>query len=218
MRASPDPQPQFAHGMAPSRLFDVLAPLGQRKRHAKGSLVVHEGDPGDSMFLIHSGELRAFVTLQGGRVLELNALLPGEFFGELILGTATRTATVEVTATAQITTVSKSAVEAALRQHPELALALISSLISRVAFLTRRVQGLVSMDVYGRMVRLLAGLAVQEQGRCLVPGPLTQQAIAERVGSSRSMINRLLKDLVLGGYIELAREHIVLLRPLPQRW
>jgi CRP/FNR family cyclic AMP-dependent transcriptional regulator len=47
---------------------------------------------------------------------------------------------------------------------------------------------------------------------------LTQQAIAERVGSSRSMINRLLKDLVLGGYIELAREHIVLLRPLPQRW
>jgi CRP/FNR family cyclic AMP-dependent transcriptional regulator len=218
MRARPEPQPQFVPGTVPGRLFDLLAPLGQRKRHAKGSVVVHEGEPGDSMFLIHSGELRAFVTLQGGRVLELNALLPGEFFGELILGTATRTATVEVTATAQLTTVSRQAVESALRQHPELALDLIGSLISRVVFLTRRVQGLVSMDVYGRMVRLLAGMAVQEQGRCVVPGPLTQQAIAERVGSSRSMINRLLKDLVAGGYIELAREAIVLLKPLPLRW
>jgi CRP/FNR family cyclic AMP-dependent transcriptional regulator len=47
---------------------------------------------------------------------------------------------------------------------------------------------------------------------------LSQQKIADRVGASRSMINRILQDLTAGGYIETRREHIVLNKPLPKRW
>lgn len=52
----------------------------------------------------------------------------------------------------------------------------------------------------------------------MVPGPLTQARIAERLGASKAMVNRLLQDLVRGGYIEVAREHIVLLKKLPPKW
>jgi CRP/FNR family cyclic AMP-dependent transcriptional regulator len=42
--------------------------------------------------------------------------------------------------------------------------------------------------------------------------------IAERLGASRTMVDRLLQDLARGGYVEVSREHIVLLKKLPPRW
>ena len=50
----------------------------------------------------------------------------------------------------------------------------------------------------------------------MVPGPLSQARIAERLGASRAMVNRL-QDLARGGYIDISRERIVLLRKLPPR-
>ena len=73
-------------------------------------------------------------------------------------------------------------------------------------------------DVYGRLVRLLTSLAVEENGRQTVPAKLTQQDIAERVGSSRDMISRLMKDLVAGGYLAVEDRSITLLRKLPPAW
>ena len=73
-------------------------------------------------------------------------------------------------------------------------------------------------DVYGRLVRLLTSLAVEENGRQTVPEKLTQQDIAERVGSSRDMISRLMKDLVAGGYLAVEDRSITLLRKLPPAW
>ena len=61
-------------------------------------------------------------------------------------------------------------------------------------------------------------LAVDDGGRRVVPGPLSQARIAERLGASRAMVNRLLQDLARGGYIEVSRQRIGLLRKLPPRW
>ena len=47
---------------------------------------------------------------------------------------------------------------------------------------------------------------------------MSQQKIADRVGASRSMINRILKDLTTGGYIRVGKTEIVLLKALPKRW
>ena len=77
---------------------------------------------------------------------------------------------------------------------------------------------LASADVYGRLVGLFDLLAIDDNGRRVVPGPLSQQRIAERVGASRAMVNRLLQDPTRGGYIEVTRERIVLLKALPARW
>lgn len=65
---------------------------------------------------------------------------------------------------------------------------------------------------------LFDALAVDDDGRRVVSGPMSQARIAERLGASRAMVNRLFKDLEQGGYIELTRGHIVLLKKLPPRW
>lgn len=199
-------------------LLEALARLGETRTWEPGTTVVNEGDAADAMYLIHEGELRAFVAGEGGRVTELNTLGAGEFFGELMLSGHQRAASVQVTRRARLTRVTRAEAERVLASRPDLAFQLVQSLVQRVRTLTRTVSRLASADVYGRLVGLFDLLAIDDNGRRVVPGPLSQQRIAERVGASRAMVNRLLQDLTRGGYIEVTRERIVLLKALPARW
>jgi CRP/FNR family cyclic AMP-dependent transcriptional regulator len=201
-----------------SEFLRELARLGETRMWEPGSTVVSQGDPADCMYVIHDGELRAVVAGESGRVVELNTLLPGEFFGELMLDGDVRSATVEVTKRARLTRVTRSEVERLLASRPDLAVQLFQRLAWLVRTLTRTVRNLASADVYGRLVGLLDALAVDDGGRRIVPGPLSQQRIAERVGASKAMVNRLLHDLERGGYITVSRERIELLKKLPSRW
>ena len=195
-----------------------LAKLGETRSWEPGSTVVTEGDVADCMYIIHAGELRVVVAGEGGHVVELNTLGAGEFFGELMLNGERRSASVQVTARSRLTRVPRSEVERMLASRPDLALHLIHNLVHRLRTLTRTASSLASADVYGRLVGLFDVLAVEQQGLRVVPGPLTQARIAERLGASKAMVNRLLKDLALGGYIDLSRERIVLLKKLPVKW
>jgi CRP/FNR family transcriptional regulator, cyclic AMP receptor protein len=201
-----------------SEFLRELARLGETRTWEPGSTVVSQGDPADCMYVIHDGELRAVVAGDSGRVVELNTLLPGEFFGELMLDGDVRSATVEVTKRARLTRVTRTEVERLLASRPDLAVQLFQRLAWLVRTLTRTVRNLASADVYGRLVGLLDALAVDDADRRIVPGPLSQQRIAERVGASKAMVNRLLHDLERGGYITVSRARIELLKKLPSRW
>ena len=77
------------------------------------------------------------------------------------------------------------------------------------------------LDVYGRLIALLEerrGDAVDSAGNGTTLESITHQDIANRVGASREMVSRLLKDLEKGGYIELGIRRITLLKKLPSRW
>lgn len=195
-----------------------LAKLGETRTWEPGTTVVTEGDVADCMYIIHAGELRAVIAGDGGRTVELNTLGAGEFFGELMLSGERRAASVQVTVRARLTRVRRVEVERVLASRPDLAFHLIQRLVQRVRTLTRTVGRLASVDVYGRLVGLFDALAVDDGGRRIVPGPLSQARIAERLGASKAMVNRLLQDLARGGYIEVTRERIVLLSELPRRW
>lgn len=195
-----------------------LAKLGETRTWEPGAAVVTEGAEADCMYIVHTGELRAVIAGEGGRLVELNTLGPGEVFGELMLSGERRAATVEVTVRARLTRVTRAEVERVLALRPDLAVHLIQRLVQRVRMLTGTVGRLASVDVYGRLVGLFDMLAVEKDGRWVVPGPLSQTRIAERLGASKAMVNRLLQDLARGGYIEVTRTQIVLFKKLPSRW
>ena len=196
-----------------------LAKRGETRSWEPGTAVVTEGELADCMYIIHAGELRAVIAGDGGRMIELNTLGAGEIFGELMLSGGLRAATVEVVVRARLTRVTRAEVERLLAARPDLAVQLIQRLVQRVRTLTHTVGRLASVDVYGRLVGLFDALAIDDgQGRRTVPGPLSQARIAERLGASRAMVNRLLQDLARGGYIEVSRQRIVLLKKLPPKW
>jgi CRP/FNR family cyclic AMP-dependent transcriptional regulator len=79
-----------------------------------------------------------------------------------------------------------------------------------------RLRDLAVLDVYGRVAKLLLSLARGVDGRLIIEERLTQQEIGERVGASREMVSRILKDLKAGGYVRMEGRRIVILRKPPR--
>jgi CRP/FNR family cyclic AMP-dependent transcriptional regulator len=87
-----------------------------------------------------------------------------------------------------------------------------------VRVLTNDVKSLALLDVYGRVARMLLELAVERDGSLVIEERPTQQEMANRVGASREMINKILGDLASGGYIAVERDRIMIARALPRAW
>lgn len=201
----------------PIELLEAFQKHGTVKTFPKNAVLVVEGEPAESLYVVLEGSLMVYVDDEDGKIVELSRVEPGQYFGELMLGSAVRTASVRTTSPSKLCIVRRPDFENLLRQSPDLALHVIRTVISRVKVLTENVRGLALLDVYGRVARLFLENAQQVDGKSVVAG-MSQQAIAERVGASRSMINRVLKDLSAGGYIDLRRGEIVLKRGLPKHW
>ena len=203
--------------LLPPELLEEFARHGTIKTFPKNAIVVVEGEPAESLYLVLDGELLVYVDDEAGNVAELSRLGSGQYFGELMLGSSVRTASVRTLGPARLCIVRRPEFEAILRRRPELSFHVIQTLIARIKALTENVRGLALMDVYGRVARLLLTAAGGDGDGHAVRG-MSQQAIAERVGASRSMINRILNDLAAGGYIELHRGEIHVKRDLLKRW
>ena len=94
---------------------------------------------------------------------------------------------------------------------------LVFNIAEGIAGFGREAQVPALLDVYGRIRKLLGTHAKTEDGKLLTER-LTHQDIADRVGSSREMVSKILKDLKMGGYIDIDKKRIEVLKPLPERW
>src|SRR5882724_680080 len=74
----------FFGGLADASLDLLVAMLVERSFDA-GATVVREGEPGRSMFIVHSGQLVVSKLTDSGRVIRMSGLEPGDFFGEMTL-------------------------------------------------------------------------------------------------------------------------------------
>ena len=73
-------------------------------------------------------------------------------------------------------------------------------------------------DVYQRLTQLFGELAVERDGERFIPDPPPQHELAARIGASREMVARVLRELRKGGYVQTSRQRIVLKKPLPARF
>jgi CRP/FNR family cyclic AMP-dependent transcriptional regulator len=80
------------------------------------------------------------------------------------------------------------------------------------------VKDLALKDVYGRFAKFVDENAVEQDGKRVLAERLTQQDVAARIGGSREMVNRILKELTAGGYISVAEKRITVLKKLPANW
>lgn len=221
-----------AHHLSPSlppasaKLFAALAPslgrLAQRgtlRNYRKNTVVIQEGDVGDTLFVLLQGSVKAFATDENGRELTYNTIAAGDYFGEMSLDGGPRSASVMTLETCSCAVVGRDAVREHLAQEPEFALELVAQVIRRARAATETARGMALLDVYGRVIAELERIdGPGKPGAPVVLKAITHLNIATRVGASREMVSRLLKDLEKGGYVELGVKKITLLKKLPARW
>ena len=100
----------------------ALAAVAKRFRLVRaepGDIVVAEGAPGGSLFIVTSGLVKAFVKSPRGRYAEVRELGEGEFFGEIsVLDGTPRTATITAAARCELLELDQEALRALTEAHP----------------------------------------------------------------------------------------------------
>src|SRR6195952_4014036 len=140
----------------------LLAGQGAIRRYRKNTLLIQEGDQGDTIFIILSGRLRAFSAGERGRELTYGAYGPGEYIGEMSLDGGLRSASVITLETSECSVVTRQSLERHIAANPEFAFELLSKVIRRARAATLSAKQLALNDVYGRLSLLLNSLAVPQ--------------------------------------------------------
>lgn len=216
-----DPSHDHA-GPLKDELLRAIAERGGLRRYPAQTVLVHEDDRSDSLYIIVEGRVKIYGSSPNGREIVYNTHGPGEYFGEMTLDGGPRSASVMTLEACECIVVPGVQVREFLATHPDFAMHLIVKLIGLVRRSTHNVKRLALEDVYSRVARLLNELAVPLEGGApgdrIVTERLTQQDIADRVGSSREMVSRIFTQLTQGGYVTLDKRQIVLKKKLPAGW
>ncbi len=209
--------PLFAN--LPRAAQEALLCQARKRTYGKGAIVINEGDVAHGLYIVCSGSLKACLNDDQGRELILSTHGPRDYFGELaLLDGAPRSANVAALENSELLIISKEAFHSVLQSHPDCMWSIVQSLVGRVRELTENVRALALVDVFGRLTRLLTSLAAEEGDTLVIRPRPTQQDIANRIGASREMVSRILKDLVVGGFLSLENDCMVIRRKFPNRW
>ncbi len=188
------------------------------KRHfQKGTILVACGDQSDTVYFVLEGELKVCIASEDGKELILNIISAGESFGELAVFTGEARSADIITRTAcKLLVIKKEDYLAALHANPDLTMAALEYQARLVQKLTHQVSSLGLVDVFGRIIKLFQERGFKNDSRTIEG--MTHQDIASIVGASREMVSKIVGDLKKGGYIDVSRRKITLLKPLPKGW
>jgi CRP/FNR family cyclic AMP-dependent transcriptional regulator len=203
-------------------LPELLRPLAERseiRRFRKGSLVLDEGDRGDSLYIVLAGELRAFTGSDTGRHVAYGVYGPGDYLGEMGLDGGARMASVEATADTTCALVERATLMQYLGERPAFAMELITRVIQRARVATLSASQYAINDAYSRLKRWLDAVAqAQFDGTRIVREPIADVDLSQRLGCSPDLAASILRDLEHASIIAIEGGKLRILRELPSHW
>ena len=199
-----------------------LALQGDVRLFHRHTVLLQEGVPGEELVIILEGRLRVFSTSGGARPREVTYGIcgPGDVVGEMSLDGDLRSASVQALHPSWCSVVPRIQLLDFIAQEPAFALDLLATVVARARLATQTVRQVLFTDTYARLCELLTRHTERlPDGRLLVRERMTHALMAQQIGSSREMVSRLLKDLMIGGYISRnERRQYFICAPLPLRW
>jgi CRP-like cAMP-binding protein len=207
-------------------LFSTLAPdelarvaeVAVPRRFEAAQAVFHEGDASDTCYVIRSGHARAVRAHPDGRSITLAQFGPGDFFGELaMLDEERRSATIETLEEMEAIAILGADMRRLLREHPDIAVKLISALGRRLRETNERLTRQSFQTVQSRVATALGQLvaAAQAEGATEMDVLInsTQAELAQLAGSSRESASRFLAVLERAGIITQGRGRLIVHDP-----
>jgi CRP/FNR family transcriptional regulator/CRP/FNR family cyclic AMP-dependent transcriptional regulator len=189
--------------------LDQIASHLIERRYPRNTTIVEEGLAGDYMYIIREGRVKVTKLSEDGREKILEFLEAGAFVGEMaLLERAPRSASVKTLSAVRLLALSRNDFLSLLRRSPDLALAVIEVLCSRLRTQNEQASALSFQRVKDRTKGLLQRLARSEHGEGTLSTPtLTHQQIADMIGTSRETVTRVVKELKQEGWLDQEGKH-----------
>jgi CRP-like cAMP-binding protein len=187
-----------------------FAEYTRERKFSKGAMIVAEGDPGDSLFVVRSGEVKVVLAGEDGRDVILNVLNVGDHFGELaLIDGRPRSAHVIATQASSLLMLSRADFRRQVEQSPQVAWGLMVELSRRLRQADGTIGSLVLLDVPGRVAKVLLEHATPGEPATLVK-QLTHQVIAQMIGASRETVSRAMAEFQEKGIISVQRRIVTI--------
>jgi CRP/FNR family transcriptional regulator, cyclic AMP receptor protein len=205
--------PLFAKGSR--SILESLAGTLRRRRFRRGEVIMHQGDPGDSLHIVAAGAVKILLPSAEGEEAIIATLRPGDFFGELaLLDGAPRSATATALEASDTLVLPRPVFMELLDTLPGLRDALLAGLAHELRRLTGHVEELHFLDLAGRLAMRLTRLARETSpdahGEIRLGWPYTQSDLAAMIGGTRQSVNRLLSELVDDDLIRIEPDALVI--------
>jgi CRP-like cAMP-binding protein len=206
---------QLFAGLDRATLERLAAGLRTR-RFRRNEVLFHQGDPGDSLFIVTSGAVKILLPSEEGDEAILATVRAGAFFGELaLLDGAPRSATAVALEPTETLVLPRDRFRLLIDTEPASRDALLAALATELRRLTDHVEELHFLDMTGRMAARLVRLArasgvAGPDGSIQLDGPYTQGDLASMIGATRQSVNKLLGQFVDDGLIRMDKDAIVI--------
>jgi CRP/FNR family cyclic AMP-dependent transcriptional regulator len=203
-----------------TRVAQVAVP----RTFPEGSIILREGDAGDTCYVMRSGRARVTREHPGGRAITLTNIGPGEIFGELAMfGGEVRSATVEAIEHVEAVAILADDLKRLLKEHPEISVKLLGALGQKLREANERIARQSFQNVSSRVAGVLARLIETGSGTSVVESSDTPQAeivvrstqaeLAQLAGASREATSRFLASLQRAGVVTCRRGRVIVHDP-----
>jgi len=203
--------PLFAH-LKDGQLKEIASRC-RKVQFKKGEVIFHKTDMSTDLYIVDSGALKAVLSDDDGGEMVLARFEPGAFFGELsLLDGQGRSATIVADTDAGLSVLSQPVFLELVNGDPKMAIALMTTLVSRLRKADEKIESLVFQEVGERLIRALLDGSVHDD-RCprgfLAGARRTHKELAGQIGSSREAVSKCMKQLVSAGIVREAEGRIL---------
>jgi len=197
------------------KLYQSSRPLSFKKN----TVLMSEGETGESMYIIKGGSVKIYVSDGEGHEIILGVEGPGRYIGEVsLLDDQPRTASAITLERTDVMAISKASFLACVEKNPDISLIVIRAMTRRLRRATDTIRSLALDNVYQRLASKLRELSEPVDGNPTLPRRFSNQELADMIGASREMVGKVLNDLAEGGYLEQRQKRWTLLKGLPANW
>lgn len=200
--------------------ISALLPYATERKYRKRTIILSEGDSGDTLLILLVGSVRVFGEDGSGKEVTYGEIAAPSYFGEMSLDGGPRSASIEALTPCTCALITRDRIRTQLACQPELAWELITKIISRARSATDTVRNMALLDAYSRLRNVLIELSREDdaQGWSQLSAGTTHSALAKRIGTSREMVSKIWRDLEAGQYARTDGRVLYVKRDLPLRW
>ena len=199
-----------ARPSTPPAPFDLKAYLDsggvtrRMVRFARGAVVFAQGAPANSVFYIQDGRVKLSVVSSGGKEAVVAMLGPGDFFGEgCLAGQPLRMATATAVLPSKLLRIQKGGMIRTLHEQHEFSDRFIAHMLARNITIEEDLVDQLFSSSEKRLARKLLLLARygDDSSQRVLP-KLSQETLAEMIGTTRSRVNFFMNKFRKLGFIE----------------
>lgn len=200
--------------LIPPSVAAHLQSIGVPRKLHKGQELFSQGDDSPSAFLVRAGNLRIVAATSSGRELLLAMKGPGELTGEVtcLLGTQ-RPASAIAEGEVELTIIGHDVFRQALKQHPELATAVLEEVSAQLLMAIERITARAWTDTTTRLAALLVRLCAEggkhDGPQSDVELQISQEDLAAWIGATRESVTRSLSTLRDDGLVTTGRQRVL---------